>query len=156
MPSPPLSAPGEVSPASGCPASSGPASGSPLAASDSLMFGPASTEPASAGSESSHLPASHTRPSVQSASLAHVLAQLVAAQPLAPQSRCGAFSQPPAPSQLAAPVAMPLLHAGAVQLTSSPGYAHAGVSTPSQRPAQVPPPEQGARPACGVPATGLH
>src|SRR5262245_58914585 len=113
MPSPSLSAVGSgSSPASGGAASSVCASGA---------LAPASGGPASGGSGDLHAWASHTWPLAQSASLWHVLLQLVAPHSYGLQFRCVAFSQPPEPSQLTAPVATPFLHAGAPQLTEEPG-----------------------------------
>jgi hypothetical protein len=65
--------------------------------------------------------------------------------------------QEPAPSQLAASTATPLLHDGLRQLAPLPGYAQAAGCVPSQAPPQTEPSDtQGARPVRGTPATAVQ
>jgi hypothetical protein len=65
--------------------------------------------------------------------------------------------QAPAPSQVAASTATPLLHDGLRQVVPLPGYAQAAGCVPSQAPPHTEPSEtQGARPVRGAPATALH
>jgi hypothetical protein len=108
----------------------------------------------------------HEKPAAQSASLAHVVAQL-AAPPASPASllaRAQTYGEhdfptmsehDPIPSQPCVTL-LPLSHSGGPHETCSVGYEHRVRSAPPQVPAHVPVPLQGARAPCGGSVAAVH
>jgi hypothetical protein len=64
--------------------------------------------------------------------------------------------QAPAPSQVAAAVAVPLEQLASRQLVLESGYAHAAALAPLQAPPHAPLPLQAVRAPCGGPLTATH